>query len=339
MKNTQSHPKDPPNRPILLAITLLLLTASTTPRHSRRQRRSRYDSYNSEETTGERSYDHYSHQNPKKHSYQNTQESTLNNPKNSHRDQDSDLYDQPGHKNNQYASKNRQKFDRNPDYNYYVLALAWPGGVCHHRSCPFDTNHGEHFNLHGLWPSSTSRRMGPHDCDTGSEFRIKWRRLPAQLTSDLKEYWAGLFADRERFNEHEWFKHGTCLNPFSANLANLPSTEIASVVKEYRRLVDADGRFFVAYFELAIALSRHYDLKAVLGGAGVEPRYEAYRLWDVKNAIKDEYGVDNFTIKCKRGGRVGFLEEVRLCLDLDFRVVDCVKRFSTNCRDDVVYNY
>ena len=235
-------------------------------------------------------------------------------------------------------------------YNFYVFSVQWARGICSTKKCPYNTNRGKYFNIHGLWPSST-RKRGPSDCFSSS---LNWKSVDASLRSDLDTHWAGLFASAKQFNAHEWRKHGTCMDPFHGSLDKMPPL-ISPLIKSWRELRSArlmakkkqenyvrskvDDYQHNLYFKTAIALNKILDLKETLKKNGIRPSPKSLEVSKFKQAITDAYKVKNFGIRCLRGRRNRrgeyYIAEIRFCYDFNFRMINCAKKFSTNCGDTV----
>lgn len=157
------------------------------------------------------------------------------------------------------------------------------------RKCPYNTNRGKYFNIHGLWPSST-RKIGPSDCFSSS---LNWKSVDTSLRSDLDNHWAGLFASGKQFNAHEWRKHGTCLDPFHGELIKMP-VAIQPILRKWRELrlarlrakknkekherATVDDYQHNLYFKTAIELNKTLNLKANLTKKGIKPSPKEFEI-------------------------------------------------------------
>lgn len=95
-----------------------------------------------------------------------------------------------------------------------------------------------------------------------------------------------------QFWRHEWEKHGTCaLDIFNS---------------EYH------------YFHTVLKLAKHFDLDSILADAGIVPSTKPYPTRRVLDAVADATGYRP-SVSC----RDGLLNELTLCVDKEFKVMDC----------------
>ena len=106
--------------------------------------------------------------------------------------------------------------------------------------------HEQGFLLHGLWPEFLNGSW-PQYCDPAAPFNMT---SVQDLLPELHTYWPSLVAaDQAAFWEHEWTRHGTCMEPFFG----------ASAAKEHD------------YFRLVLTLREHFDAWAMLQAQGIGP--------------------------------------------------------------------
>ena len=106
--------------------------------------------------------------------------------------------------------------------------------------------HPQGFLLHGLWPEFLNGSW-PQYCDPAAPFNMT---SVQDLLPELHTYWPSLVAaDQAAFWEHEWTRHGTCMEPFFGG----------SEAKEHD------------YFRLVLTLREHFDAWAMLQAQGIGP--------------------------------------------------------------------
>ncbi|KAJ8460904.1 hypothetical protein OPV22_033830 [Ensete ventricosum] len=210
------------------------------------------------------------------------------------------------------------------EFDYFVLALLWPGTICQatHHCCSSNaccrSNPLPEFTIHGLWANYNDGSWPA--CCSHSDFDIK---KITSLLPTLEKYWPSLycsssslcFGGKGLFWAHEWGKiliflsyntgigcffnicyqkHGTCSCPI--------------IQDEY------------SYFSTALGLYFKNNMTEVLNNAGIlATNGEKYPLGDVVATIKRAFGASPLLV-CKHGS----LQELRLCFYKDFKPRDCV---------------
>ena len=261
-----------------------------------------------------------------------------------------------------FTQENNPAKDDSPaqKYDHYVFAVQWANSICALKKCPYNTNLGNFFNIHGLWPNSmnpSSKKI--QDCKPSS---VDWGSTDKALRADLDLHFAGLFGSRQEFNTYEWRKHGTCVNPFAGKIENM-SPVIGEIITKWRKLqqmIDlkknwkrntrkvvrkpkkkpaTDKSEHNLYFKICIDLNKELDLKKKLGDQGIKPSAKKISIKKIQGAINKAFSVQNFHLRCQRGQGAHklkfFLVEFRFCYDLDFKIMNCKKKFNTNCGDNV----
>lgn len=118
---------------------------------------------------------------------------------------------------NIFANGKPKKFD------YYTLAMQWPGTVCKLNQCP------DYWTIHGLWPSVNK---GPYAIDCGG---ILQPENIQDIKHELNHLWPNLIHKNNfAFWTGQWKKHGSCTE-------NNPNK----------------------YFRDAIELARRYNIKEI----------------------------------------------------------------------------
>lgn len=194
------------------------------------------------------------------------------------------------------------------EFDYFSLALQWPGTYCQRtRHCCSSSacclsNPLTEFTIHGLWTDYNDGKYP--SCCRKSDFSIK---KISSLMPELQKYWpslscgspSGCHGGKGLFWAHEWEKHGTCAYP---------------VIKdEYN------------YFLTALDLYNKYNITSILSNEGIlGSNAEKYSVGDIISAIKKAVGALPL-LECRSGS----LEELQLCFDKNFKPRDCILRSST----------
>lgn len=221
-------------------------------------------------------------------------------------------------------------------YNHYVLAFQWPNTICSVHQC---TNYSrdKKFTLHGLWPSATK---GPH-VQNCSYVKLQKRFKQSKLFQRISKNWIGLYHSTDSFLRHEWNKHGTCFNIKSGNTEKMPS-KISRTVRKYRKLIGGRSNkdlLVESYFSVALSLFEEYNPKNILSVDKIVPQSgKAIKLWDIKRSFTKHFGKDSFQVICYNQHGKSMIQEIRICLSLNYRVQSCNRRFKDVCKSDVVYN-
>ncbi|XP_044977923.1 ribonuclease 2-like [Hordeum vulgare subsp. vulgare] len=192
---------------------------------------------------------------------------------------------------------------RQAGFDYYVLALQWPGSVCRQTNhcCSSNgccrSNPLNWFTIHGLWPQY-SYGGWPSCCRPTTTFNMN---KIAMLRPILERYWPSLycgdtstcFGGRGPFWAHEWATHGTCGYP--------------EIQDEYD------------YFSTALYLYSKYNVTKALRKAHIYPRNgRKYAVAHIVAAIDHAFGRLPHLV-CKNGS----LQELRLCFHKDYQPRDC----------------
>lgn len=178
-------------------------------------------------------------------------------------------------------------------YNYYVFTIEWKPTMCLTTDC-VSGYLSTGFNIHGLWPSDTSGSY-PSNCNGGSFF------VSSSTEELLETCWLSDSGSPQSFWEHEWSKHGTCVQPATT----------------------AD-----AYFTKAVSLYNRIGLEALLANAGITPD-------DTKTySLSTLYGVfsNKVNVACYSSDGESYLENIEICFDLDFDQMDCPEEDS-ECKE------
>ncbi|XP_001198482.4 ribonuclease T2 [Strongylocentrotus purpuratus] len=216
--------------------------------------------------------------------------------------------------------------DHLPEWGRLILALNWPPTVCSGfgKDC-LVSKVKNNWTIHGLWPNQGSSAK-PVNCNNSWHFDPKAIK---KLQKVMSKEWTNLSGTSTdiKFWKYEWMKHGTC------------AVQLASLNTQYK------------YFARALKLKSEIDVYGMLARADIRPsRTLFYPSASVRSAIQKGVG-HNIGIYCTAGdnytGRDGdeagmreegtsakafnVLEEVRICYDLSFNIVDCKKMFGSQC--------
>ncbi|KAI9666658.1 MAG: ribonuclease T2-like [Bathelium mastoideum] len=139
---------------------------------------------------------------------------------------------------------------------------------------------------------------GPDKCDGTYESYCDHQRIYKNITQILEdegsrgdilsfmgEYWKDLRGHDESLYEHEWSKHGTCINTLEPKC-----------YPNYRAQEEV-----VTYFEKTVELFKTLPSYTWLSDAGITPSHsKVYDLTAVQNALQKGFG-HPVTVKCHRG--------------------------------------
>uniref|UniRef100_A0A0D9V902 Uncharacterized protein n=1 Tax=Leersia perrieri TaxID=77586 RepID=A0A0D9V902_9ORYZ len=175
-------------------------------------------------------------------------------------------------------------------FDYYVLALQWPGTVCRQTSNCCSSNGccrshpPKFFTIHGLWPQYSYG--GWPSCCRPTTFNSN---KISRLKTILEEYWPSLYCG----------SFSTC---FSGK------TQFWAHEDEYD------------YFSTALYLYGKYNVTKALRKAHIYPRGgRKYLVGHIVSAIEFSFGAMP-SIVCKNGS----VQELRLCFHKDYQPRDCV---------------
>lgn len=202
------------------------------------------------------------------------------------------------------------------EFDYFVLALQWPGTFCQRtrqccssNACCRGSNAPAEFTIHGLWPNYNDGTW-PACCGRSSFDK----KEISTLLDPLEKYWPSLscgspstcHGGRGSFWAHEWEKHGTCSSPVARD--------------EYN------------YFLTTLNVYFKYNITEVLNEAGYTPsNSEKYPIGGIISAIQNAFHTTP-VISCSNGA----VEELRLCFYKDFQLRDCA--FGSSIQGDVNYS-
>jgi len=195
----------------------------------------------------------------------------------------------------------------NADFDLFVYAQVWMFAICRVAnfeqpgSCivPEGVNN---WTVHGLWPSSLTQHLEPHDCDKSDPFV---ESKVASIRERLEHQWPNVFVSESITSlwEHEWSKHGTCAKDVEAT----------------------DGE--LKYFSTSLDFLQKFPINKYLQESGIEQSNDkTYTLSAITEAI---HKVTKTKIQphCnhinERGQDTYYLADIRICVDKSLTLIDC----------------
>jgi ribonuclease T2 len=219
-----------------------------------------------------------------------------------------------------------------PVYDFYKFSKEWSGTTCYETKCVDDKLGAKEWNQHGLWPNQWHTFNIP-GC---SKETFDVSKFNAVEKKELISFWDGMFSKNEGFWAHEWTKHGTCWDANKGDLTKM-SSDVANQIKDSRKDLAAGKSQQSDYFHLVYFVQKPLDFYKVLGDAGIKPATQTYTFDAIKSALQKGFNVQHMDIICKKSKEGdSMLSEVRLCVDLNYNVMDCPTE-SRRCGDDVLY--
>ncbi|PYH87421.1 hypothetical protein BO71DRAFT_489584 [Aspergillus ellipticus CBS 707.79] len=153
-----------------------------------------------------------------------------------------------------------------------------PGGsLLQTQFWDYDPSDGptDSWTIHGLWPDNCDGSYQEY-CDDSREYSNITEILEAQNRTELltymQEYWPDYEGadEDETFWEHEWNKHGTCIN----------TIEPSCYTDYYAQEEVGD------FFQQVVDLFKDLDSYTALSNAGITPSdSETYKLSDIQDAL------------------------------------------------------
>lgn len=170
-------------------------------------------------------------------------------------------------------------------FDYYTLAMQWPGTVCklEPANCP------NFWTIHGLWPS-VSAGDDPVNC----EGQLSSKSIAQDTKKELNSLWPDLIhGNNFAFWKGQWRKHGSC----AADLFNYNANE---------------------YFRKAIELAKRYNIKKIFDDNKMDANSQL-KIGTIRDAIYAATQHHSKVVPCK-----GKVREIRICYDKNtFNVIDC----------------
>jgi len=192
------------------------------------------------------------------------------------------------------------------------------------------------FNLHGLWPNDYEDfRNSPYTCtDTTADIN----KYSADVQTLVKSFWNSMYSSQNDFLNHEWTKHGTCWTPEPLNYDNVPTEIKGTLVNALSAFKKSEDDKQAAYIQMSISLAQKYNVFNALAASGILPNNQRrVNKTDLDMAFTSYYKVNKYQVICQKDKNgQSMLYEVRICLDLDYRVVNC-KELRNECPAQFVY--
>ncbi|KAJ8721279.1 hypothetical protein PYW07_002054 [Mythimna separata] len=197
-----------------------------------------------------------------------------------------------------------RKLYTSKDIDVIVLAQEWPVAVCllyKHEIYPGGRCHlpeqKNQWIVHGIWPRKLEGKYLEF-CDD------KWHLNPRNvepIESELNKAQMVVYKEDKPyvFWSHEWLRHGTC-----AALFEPLNTQLK-------------------YFTKSIEWNQKYAIGDMLEAANIFPNDREYLdPQKIADAVKAKTGKDPM-VGCYKIEGVSYLQEVRICMDKQFNVMDC----------------
>jgi len=217
------------------------------------------------------------------------------------------------------------------DYNYYKYAVEWPGSTCYTRTCKYDQEGPTSWNQHGLWPNKWTTYNIP-DC-SHEPWNVK--AFSSSQLDEIKSFWEGMYSKNEKFWQHEWSKHGTCWNPNLGDLNKMPAN-MKDTIQNARNAYKKDDKMITYYFHSVYGVHQNIDFYKALSENGITPSNDKSRpLSDYVDAFAKYWNIKNFDLVCIKGDKEKgtLLNEVRICVDMDYNVMDCPDKGFIRCQN------
>jgi ribonuclease T2 len=169
-------------------------------------------------------------------------------------------------------------------YDFNALMIEWKPTNCITLTCPAGYLSNA-FNIHGMW---TDNWDGTYPSFCGNQpFSITQQTQNLLLTS-----WISYTGDNLSFWQHEWTKHGTCIDP----------------------LLPCD-----VYFSKTVNLFQILNPQGVLASQGIVPsNTNVYQVGKAASAFSHVP-----TFYCSRVGNSYLLASIMFCYDHSFNWIDC----------------
>ncbi|CAG9326139.1 unnamed protein product [Blepharisma stoltei] len=181
---------------------------------------------------------------------------------------------------------------------YNIFTIEWKPTMCMTTKCQ-SGYYGLNFNIHGLWPSVASGTQ-PQYCTSSYSFSVN-----STTQAAIQQCWLSDSETPLSFWEHEWEKHGVCMNPA------VPSN---------------------TYFADAAQLFNQLGVLNLLAAKGIKPSNSQTVS---KNTFYGAFS-NAINIQCFESSGKYYIENVLLCYDNSLKQIDCTKA-STNCGDSFYF--
>ncbi|KAJ5614802.1 Ribonuclease T2, partial [Penicillium herquei] len=143
------------------------------------------------------------------------------------------------------------------------------------------------WTIHGLWPDNCDGTY-QSSCDSSRAYTNISAILKEQNRDDLLSYmdtyWVNNDGSNEEFWEHEWSKHGTCINTIKPSCYTnyTPQEEVGD------------------FFQKVVDLFKGLDTYQALSSAGITPDdSKTYELSDIQSALSKLHGGSEPYVGCE----------------------------------------
>jgi ribonuclease T2 len=151
------------------------------------------------------------------------------------------------------------------------------------------TGPSDSWTIHGLWPDNCDGTF-QSSCDSARAYSNISDILKEQGKDDLltymDKYWVDIDGDNDSFWEHEWSKHGTCINTIEPSCYSnyKPQEEVGD------------------FFQKVVDLFKTLDSYKALSAAGITPdSSKTYKLSDIEDALAKIHGGQKPYVGCDSG--------------------------------------
>ncbi|KAJ5642429.1 Ribonuclease T2 [Penicillium lividum] len=182
------------------------------------------------------------------------------------------------------------------------------------------------WTIHGLWPDNCDGTY-QSNCDSSRAYTNISDILTAQDRTDLlsymQTYWVSDSGTDESFWEHEWSKHGTCINTIKPSCYTnySPQEEVGD------------------FFQKVVDLFKGLDTYQALSSAGITPDdSKTYELSDIQDALSKLHGGSVPYIGCEDGALSQmwyFFNVAGNAIDGQYKPTDSLT--SSSCPSSVKY--
>lgn len=222
------------------------------------------------------------------------------------------------------------------EYDGYVLATSWANTKCEERTCNSNLNlPKDFFNLHGLWPTNFKQKDSPREC---SESNFILSSMPTDVQKWVESYWNSLYGPLHSLVSHEWRSHGTCMN-FAHPQPSLLHPAAKPIIEDLQTTNSGNVELLkqAAYIRLSVKLSTSHNIYKALESQKILPGSNSFKSFEIQTALKKHFNISKLEIICQTSKEnLSLLQEVRLCLDTNFHVIDC-QRDKLACAGQVYY--
>lgn len=192
-------------------------------------------------------------------------------------------------------------FEHNSASQYYLFVQTWQPSACLQPNVKCNSMSAD-WVIHGLWPNY---------------YNLSWPQFCAQkpfnvsqlesLKPRLLQHWPSYNGRNAKFWKHEWRKHGTCTS-----------------------------MSLLEYFVVTLDLQPKMNVTGWFDAEDLFPlSEEKYSLENFTKVIGQYWPINSALLECIEVGGDFFLFEIRFCLSLNFRPINCV--LNSTCPEHFYY--